>query len=75
VYGRSDYSQEIQSHFGCYDPLAYPLFFPNGESGWHCNIPRHGVSINEVVDVDKIMEEDSEGTYFFVSFHIYERNK
>ncbi|KAJ9547060.1 hypothetical protein OSB04_019603 [Centaurea solstitialis] len=61
VYGRSDYSQEIQAHFGSYDPLAYPLFFPNGESGWHSKILRHGVSINEVVGVDEIMEEDSEG--------------
>lgn len=22
-------------YFGCYDPLQYPLLFPNGESGWH----------------------------------------
>ncbi|KAJ9539181.1 hypothetical protein OSB04_031914 [Centaurea solstitialis] len=64
VYGRSDYNQEIQAHFGCYDPLAYPLFFPNGESGWHSKIPRHGVSINEVVDVDEIMEEDSEADLY-----------
>ncbi|CAH1422521.1 unnamed protein product [Lactuca virosa] len=29
VYGRSNYRTEIQPHFGCYDPLSYPLFFPN----------------------------------------------
>ncbi|XP_022014958.1 uncharacterized protein LOC110914479 [Helianthus annuus] len=29
VYGRSEYSQTIQPYFSCYDPLSYPLFFPN----------------------------------------------
>ncbi|XP_076940460.1 uncharacterized protein LOC143609647 [Bidens hawaiensis] len=29
VYGRYEYSQTIQPYFGCYDPLSYPLFFPN----------------------------------------------
>ena len=29
--------------FGCCDPLAYPLFFPNGKVGWHPKIPRAGV--------------------------------
>ncbi|KAL4590964.1 hypothetical protein LXL04_003911 [Taraxacum kok-saghyz] len=29
VYGRSDYSTQIQPYEGCYDPLSYPLFFPN----------------------------------------------
>ncbi|KAK9058181.1 hypothetical protein SSX86_023021 [Deinandra increscens subsp. villosa] len=61
VYGRSEYSQTIQPYFGCYDPLSYPLFFPNGEPGWHPNIPRQGASINEVHnnqdDNDEEMEE------------------
>ncbi|XP_076918648.1 uncharacterized protein LOC143579149 [Bidens hawaiensis] len=58
MYGRSEYSQNIQSYYGCYDPLSYPLFFPNGESGWHPNIPRQGVLISEVLnDHDNIDEE------------------
>ncbi|XP_076927855.1 uncharacterized protein LOC143591556 [Bidens hawaiensis] len=58
VYGRSEYSQNIQPYYGCYDPLSYPLFFPNGESGWHPNIPRQGVLISEVLnDHDNIDEE------------------
>ncbi|XP_022026932.1 uncharacterized protein LOC110927913 [Helianthus annuus] len=60
VYGRSEYSQTIQPYFSCYDPLSYPLFFPNGESGWHANIPRHGVSINEVRNNDNIEGEMEE---------------
>ncbi|XP_021990804.1 uncharacterized protein LOC110887529 [Helianthus annuus] len=60
VYGRSEYSQTIQPYFSCYDPLLYPIFFPNGESGWHGNIPRHGVSINEVRNNDNIEGEMEE---------------
>ncbi|KAJ9567031.1 hypothetical protein OSB04_002997 [Centaurea solstitialis] len=49
VYGRSDYSKKIEHFYGCYDPLAYRLFFPNGESGWHARIPRHRVCIDEIL--------------------------
>ncbi|KAI7756269.1 hypothetical protein M8C21_015503 [Ambrosia artemisiifolia] len=58
VYGRSEYSETIQPYFGCYDPLSYPLFFPNGESGWHPNIPCEGVSINEVHNDHVNFDED-----------------
>ncbi|KAL4583062.1 hypothetical protein LXL04_007626 [Taraxacum kok-saghyz] len=62
VYGRSDYSTQIQPYEGCYDPLSYPLFFPNGESGWHSRIARKSVSINEIVVDEENMEEDVEET-------------
>ncbi|KAJ9544141.1 hypothetical protein OSB04_023848 [Centaurea solstitialis] len=58
VYGRSDYSQKIQPCFYRYDPMANPLFFPNGEAGWHSNILRHGVPISEIVN-----EEENTGNY------------
>ncbi|CAI9265813.1 unnamed protein product [Lactuca saligna] len=61
VYGRSDYSTQIQPYKGCYDPLSYPLFFPNGESGWHAKIARDGVSINEVVGNEENIVDDLEG--------------
>ena len=67
MYGRSEYRQTIQPYFSCYDPLSYPLFFPNGESGWHANIPRQGVSINEVRNNDNI-EGEMEGTNNLLSF-------
>ncbi|KAJ9556655.1 hypothetical protein OSB04_011269 [Centaurea solstitialis] len=60
VYGRSDYSKKIEHYYGCYDPLAYPLFFPNGESGWHARIPRHGVCIDEIINEDENFDEDLE---------------
>jgi hypothetical protein len=62
VYGRSEYSQNIQPYFGCYDPLSYPLFFPNGEPGWHPNIPRRGATINEVHN-DHDIDEEIEGNH------------
>lgn len=72
MYGKSDYSQNIQYYYSCYDPLSYPLFFPNGEPGWHSNIPRHGVCMNQSVNDDENMEEDPEGTNhvaFFLRFN------
>jgi hypothetical protein len=40
VYGISDHPQYIKAYHGCYDPLSYPLFFPNGEVGWNLDLPR-----------------------------------
>jgi hypothetical protein len=61
VYGRSEYPQTIQPYYGCYDPLSYPLFFPNGEPGWHPKIPRQGVLMNEVHNDDDNIDEETEG--------------
>jgi hypothetical protein len=33
-----------------YQPLAYPILFPYGESGWHPKIPLH--SINDTRGLD-----------------------
>ncbi|XP_024969804.1 uncharacterized protein LOC112509181 [Cynara cardunculus var. scolymus] len=68
VYGRSDYSKKVEHHYGCYDPLSYPLFFPNDESGWHARIPRHGVCIDEIVNDNEIFDEDHEGGRLFQQF-------
>ncbi|KAL4564801.1 hypothetical protein LXL04_028872 [Taraxacum kok-saghyz] len=62
IYGRSDKPQTIRHYWGCYDPLCYPLFFPNGEPGWHSNITREGFSVNEIVNDDDNMEDDLEDT-------------
>jgi hypothetical protein len=44
LYGNDNEFYSIKPHHGCYDPLAYPLFFPRGELGWHSGIPK--VSVN-----------------------------
>ncbi|GKE45953.1 helicase-like protein, partial [Tanacetum coccineum] len=49
---------QIQASFACYDPLSYPMFFPNGEAGWYKRIPREGVDIRELVDDDD--DDDAE---------------
>ncbi|GKD56607.1 helicase-like protein [Tanacetum coccineum] len=61
VYGRSEYPTHIQPYFACYDPLSYPLFFPNGEAEWNSRIPREGVYIRELVNDDDDVAEDEEG--------------
>jgi hypothetical protein len=35
VWGKSCIPHRIYHYYGCYDPLQYPLLFPNGECGWH----------------------------------------
>ncbi|TVU37831.1 hypothetical protein EJB05_11171 [Eragrostis curvula] len=35
VCGVSDRPVYIKAYYGCYDPLAYPLFYPGGEAGWN----------------------------------------
>ncbi|CAD6226124.1 unnamed protein product [Miscanthus lutarioriparius] len=40
VYGRTDCRpQYIRAYHGCYDPLAYPLYNPRGETGWNKFMP------------------------------------
>jgi hypothetical protein len=34
IYGHEDRPHYIRAYHGCYDPLAYPLYNPNGETGW-----------------------------------------
>ncbi|MQM01815.1 hypothetical protein Taro_034574 [Colocasia esculenta] len=41
VDGHDGTTHKVQSYFGCYDQLQYPLLFPRGESGWHRGIKRN----------------------------------
>ncbi|KAL4590838.1 hypothetical protein LXL04_003781 [Taraxacum kok-saghyz] len=78
VYGKSDYSTQTQPYEGCYDPLSYPLFFPNGESGWHLRIAGNSVSINEIVVDEENMEEDTSRLLYYrlnqkkIRFELYQ---
>lgn len=40
LHGTDGKQHRIKHYYGCYDPLQYPLLFPNGENGWHQNIPK-----------------------------------
>ncbi|XP_073148401.1 uncharacterized protein [Henckelia pumila] len=33
IHGSDGRNHQIKHYFGCYDPLQYPLFFPNGQNG------------------------------------------
>jgi hypothetical protein len=39
VHGSGERPLYIRAYYGCYDPLAYPLFFPGGETGWNRWLP------------------------------------
>ncbi|AQK89036.1 hypothetical protein ZEAMMB73_Zm00001d039205 [Zea mays] len=48
LHGKDRSSHGIRSYHACYDALSYPMFFPKGELGWHANIPKSSVSMDEV---------------------------
>ncbi|WVZ49677.1 hypothetical protein U9M48_001014, partial [Paspalum notatum var. saurae] len=48
VHGKSDHAFYVRHYHRCYDPLAYPLFFPSGETGWEDkNIPYRNPTTSE----------------------------
>ena len=65
IYDVNNQPRLVQCYYGCYDPLAYPLLFPNGEVGWHNKIARVGESIDEILAEDLNEDEDDEGTLFY----------
>jgi hypothetical protein len=34
ICGNENRPHYVRAYHGCYDPLAYPLFFHGGETGW-----------------------------------------
>ena len=62
LHGKGDRPIYIRAYYGCYDPLAYPLFFPGGETGWNRWMPYDG----EAPVVDENNEDGTEGEDFLV---------
>jgi len=50
LHGEDRSRHVIRSYHGCYDALSYPIFFPKGELGWHMDILKKGVSMEEVIE-------------------------
>jgi hypothetical protein len=48
LHGKDRSKHDIRSYHGCYDALSYPLFFPSDELGWHMDIPKKGVIMEDV---------------------------
>ncbi|GKA85970.1 hypothetical protein Tco_0807624 [Tanacetum coccineum] len=59
IYGRFEYPETIQPHYGFYDPMSSVLFFPYGETGWHSKIKRFLENEDDNVS-DNSSEEDEE---------------
>jgi hypothetical protein len=47
--GKNNEIQGIRPYHGCYDPLSYPIFFPRAELGWHSNIPKANIEMEDVI--------------------------
>ena len=59
LHGKDRSVNGIRSYHGCYDALSYPLFFPRGELGWHMDIPKKGVSMDEVITYGAMLKARS----------------
>ena len=75
LHGNDNQRYGIQATQGCYDPLSYPLFFPNGELGWHPNIPKHKTPW-ALAQQSRANRDDDAGspfpyTFTFSSYHFH----
>ena len=67
VYGKSDNPRYIRGYHGCYDPLSYPLFFPNGEVGWNLSIPKVGAhSVINISHEEKELSEEGKMHFLMI---------
>jgi hypothetical protein len=58
LFCKDNTRHRIYPYYGCYDLLSYPLFFPRGEMGWHPEIPKVGVSMDEVLQSCRIRRQN-----------------
>uniref|UniRef100_K3ZCL8 ATP-dependent DNA helicase n=1 Tax=Setaria italica TaxID=4555 RepID=K3ZCL8_SETIT len=77
LHGNNNEIQGIRSYTGC-----YPLFFPRGELGWHADIPKVGITTEDVKKAranqnNKNNDPDSSGRmwvtmreYYCYKFHV-----
>jgi hypothetical protein len=75
LHGKDRSRHGIRSYHGCYDALSYPFFFPSGELGWHMDIPKKGVTMEDVNTARAlhkarcgIQEEEETGLFIFLYF-------
>jgi hypothetical protein len=57
---KSGFFKQISDTSPAYQPLAYPLLFPYGESGWHPNIPIQGVHHAGGLDDNQEQDDDDD---------------
>ena len=65
VYDKNNCPTRVQCYHGCYDPLGYPLLHPNGEPGWHKEIPMVGQSMTTTSTTETTQFEEDGGTLCF----------
>jgi hypothetical protein len=59
LHGKDRSRHDIRSYHECYDALSYPLFFPKGELGWHMDISKKDVSMEEVIRYRALLKAHS----------------
>lgn len=70
VHAKGEKPSYIKAYHGCYDPLAYPLFNPNGETGWNVKMPYETPNnIPDGMDIDAPSAAPMDG-----NVHVSEEN-
>ncbi|RCV32730.1 hypothetical protein SETIT_7G026900v2 [Setaria italica] len=67
IHGKRNDAHYIRAYHGCYDPLAYPLFFLGGETG-----PRQWVSAREY-KCYKLQIREGQFNVFFHAEHLFQQ--
>ncbi|XP_073355966.1 uncharacterized protein [Aegilops tauschii subsp. strangulata] len=60
VHAKGDRPLYIRAYYGCYDPLAYPLFYPAGETGRNRWLPYEGPTPTQADNDDEDDNQDDE---------------
>ncbi|EEE62888.1 hypothetical protein OsJ_17692 [Oryza sativa Japonica Group] len=70
VHAKGEKPSYIKAYHGCYDLLAYPLFNPNGETGWNVKMPYETPNhIPDGMDIDAPSAAPMDG-----NVHVHEEN-
>jgi hypothetical protein len=70
VHAKGEKPSYIKAYNGCYDLLAYPLFNPNGETGWNVKMPYETPNnIPDGMDIDAPSAAPMDG-----NVHVSEEN-
>ena len=59
AYPRGEKMRYIKAYHGCYDPLAYPLFHPRGETGWNQFMPYNNTPIKTPLGIISISPDSN----------------
>jgi hypothetical protein len=71
LHGNNKEIKGIRSYHGCYDPLSYPVFFPRGELGWHADIPKIGITTEDMTKARANYSDKENNPGYYSQYYYY----